>query len=186
VRRRAVAAVAVILGVVAALTGPASGHTAMLRGSPDRDAVVGGSIAFVDLEFLDPVSETSVAVTYNGVTVPGRATVAEGELITFVLDEPLVEPGRYQVSYEMVSSDGDFTTGGYFFTFDPAAPAAPRIEASGSGGLPTAALAVAGVGLAVVAALLAMWWFRGRTDRERYEPVEEATYQYDYDSWDGT
>lgn len=142
------------LAVAVLLVLPAGAHTAMLRASPDRNATAGGSIDFIDLEFLDPVTNASVIVTYNGMPVAGRATVADGELITFSLDQPLTQPGRYQVSYEMTSFDSDFTTGGYFFTFDPAADQVARIEPSGAGGLSTTTLSTSTLAASAVALML--------------------------------
>jgi hypothetical protein len=106
--------------------------------------------------------------------------VAEGAVITFTLDQPLTEPGRYQVSFEMISQDADFTTGGFFFTFDPAADQMSRIELPGSSGFSTATLVLSGVGLAVVATLLGL--FVWRIDNRRRDQFVEAT--NDYDSWD--
>jgi methionine-rich copper-binding protein CopC len=177
---KALLAAVVSFAVTALLASPAPAHTAMLRASPDRDATVGGSIGFVDLEFLDPVSEASVTVTYNGVAVPGRTTVADGEVITFTLDQPLTEPGRYQVSFEMISVDSDFTTAGFFFTFDPAADQMARIEPPGSSGFSSTALVGSGIGLAVVATLLGL--FVWRIGNRRRDQFVEAT--NGYDSWD--
>ncbi|MGH1494019.1 MAG: copper resistance CopC family protein [Acidimicrobiales bacterium] len=157
------------LAVAVLLALPARAHTAMLRASPDRNATAGGSIAFIDLNFLDPVTNASVTVTYNGTPVAGRATVADGEVITFTLDQPLTQPGRYQVSYEMTSFDGDFTTGGYFFTFDPAAEQVGRIEFSGSSGFSTTTLALSGAGLIMIVGLLAV--FVRRIDSGRREAL---------------
>lgn len=182
---RALIATVSALAVAALLAVPAAAHTAMLRASPDRDAIVGGSIGFVDLEFLDPVSEASVTVTYNGAPVAGRTTVTAGQVITFALDQPLTQPGRYQVDYEMISSDNDFTTGGYFFTFDPAAAPAGRIEASeSSGGFSTATLALAGAGLAVLVGLLAL--LAWRTGNRRRAQVLDTSVGHDaeFDHWD--
>ena len=163
----------VALAVTALLALPAGAHTAMLRASPDRDATAGGSIGLIDLEFLDPVSNASVTVTYNGAPVAGRTTVADGQVITFTLDQPLAQPGRYQVNYEMTSADSDFTTGGYFFTFDPSADQMARIEPSGSGRFSSTTLALSGVGLTAVVGLLAL--FVRRIDNRRREQVLEAT-----------
>ncbi len=166
----------VALAVTALLAPPASAHTAMLRASPDRDATAGGSIGFIDLEFLDPVTNASVRVTYNGAPMTGRTTVTAGEVITFTLDQPLTQPGRYQVNYEMISFDSDFTTGGFFFTFDPAADQMARIEPPGSGGFSTTTLALSGAGLTVLVALLAL--FVWRIDNRRREQILEATDDY--------
>lgn len=160
--------VTALVVVISLLARPAGAHTAMLRGSPDRDAIVGGSVDVVDLEFLDPVSQTSVTVTYNGAPLAGQTTVADGVVITHSLDQPLAQPGRYQVSYEMISSDGDFTTGGYFFTFDPVAEQPARIEL-GSSGLPTTTLVLAAAGLSGLVGLLGLLVWRN--GRRRHQPT---------------
>lgn len=166
--------IAVAVLVVATVpAAPADAHTAMLRASPDRNAVAGGSLDVIDLLFLDPVTNASVTVTYNGVPAAGRTTVADGEVITFTLDQPLTQPGRYQVSYEMISFDSDFTTGGYFFTFEPAAEQAGRIEPPGPGGLSSTTLALSGVGLFTLVAVLAL--FVRRTDHRRRDLMLEVT-----------
>lgn len=153
------------LALTALMMPSASAHTAMLRASPERNATAGGSIQFIDLEFLDPVTDVSVAVTYNGVPVAGRVIANSGELITFTLDQPLSQAGRYQVNYEMTSFDSDFTTGGYFFSFDPTADQPGRIEFSDSGRLSLVTLAASGIGLAALVGLLLL--FVRRIDRQR-------------------
>ncbi len=163
----------VVTALIAAavLTLPAGAHTTLLRASPDRDATAGGAIAFIDLEFLDPVSDVSMVVAYNGTPLAGRIPVPDGEVITFALDRPLTQPGRYQVSYEMISFDGDFTTGGYFFTFDPVADQVDRIEPTAPGGLSPVVIALSGVGVIVVVAMLAM--FVRRIDDRRQEQLAD-------------
>ncbi len=182
-RLKAIVAAAAVLGVLALLVPSASAHTAMLRASPDRDAIAGGTIAFIDLEFLDPVTEVSVTVTYNGVPVAGQTPVNAGELITYTLDQPLTQPGRYQVNYEMISFDSDFTTGGFFFTFDPEAEEAARIlEATGEGGLSTTTtLVVSGFGLTLLVGLLAL--FVWRLENRRQEQLTEASADLGYDEY---
>ena len=169
---RALLATVVALAATAVLALPAGAHTAMLRASPDRDATAGGSIGFVDLEFLDPVTDATVTVTYSGLPVAGRTTVANGEVITFTLDQPLAQPGRYQVNYELISADGDFTTGGYFFTFDPAAGQVERIEPPGSGGFSSTTLALSGAVLILVVGLLALLFVRWIDNRRRGQILE--------------
>jgi methionine-rich copper-binding protein CopC len=164
------------LAAIALLALPAGAHTAMLRASPDRDATAGGAIGHIDLEFLDPVSSVVVSVSYNGVPVAGQTTVAEGELITFTLDQPLNQPGRYQVNYEMISFDSDFTTGGFFFTFDPVAAEAARLELSGPGGFSSTTIAVSVVALVAVIGLLAL--FVRQIDNRRSQ-VLQAVDGYD-------
>lgn len=157
------------LAIAGLLVLPAGAHTAMLRASPDRDATVGGSIGVIDLEFLDAITDAVVTVTYNGTLVSGRTTVAEGKVITFTFDQALVQPGRYQVNYEMISTDGDFTTGGYFFTFDPLAEQPGRIDPSGSDGFPIATLALPAVGLVAIIGLISVT--TRRSANRRREPA---------------
>jgi hypothetical protein len=90
-------------------------------------------------------------------------------VITFTFDQALAQPGRYQVNYEMISTDGDFTTGGYFFTFDPLAEPPGRIDPSASSGLSTTVLAASGVGLAAAVGLISL--VAMRTANRRREPV---------------
>ena len=151
---RAAFSTLVVLAMATVLATPAGAHTAMLQASPDRDGVVGGPVTVIDLEFLDPITDAVVSVTYNGVPVAGRTTVADGKLITFALDQPLSQPGRYQVSYEMISFDSDFTTGGFFFSYDPAAAPAERLELPSSSDVPSITLVLAGAGLAILAGFL--------------------------------
>lgn len=170
-------AAAIVLAVVplllvVVLLPSASAHTAMLRASPDRNATAGGAVQFVDLEFLDPVTNTAVTVTYNGVPLAGRVTEANGKLITFTLDQPLSQPGRYQVNYEMISFDSDFTTGGYFFSFDPLADQPTRIELSAAGGISTGTIVASVVGLVLLGGLLAL--FVRRIDSHRSQQFEMA------------
>jgi methionine-rich copper-binding protein CopC len=165
---------AAALAVIALQALPAGAHTAMVRASPDRDATAGGLITVIDLEFLDPVADAVVGVTYNGAPVAGRTTMAAGEIVTFTLDQPLAQPGRYQVTYEMISDDGDFTTGGYFFTFDPAAGQPGRLEPSGGGGLSTTTLAgMVGLGLALLVGVPILVMLR--KDAQRRERLLEPT-----------
>ena len=185
---RALLATVVALGLWGMSAPPAAAHTAMLRASPDRDAVAGGSIGHIDLLFLEPVTEAAVTVTYNGVPMPGVTTVPDGEVITFALDQPLTEPGRYQVSYEMISFDTDFTTGGFFFTFDPAAGGIARIEQpdSGGGGISSTTLALSGIGLTVLVGVLALfvWRLDGRRRQEFLEPADSYGGGYGLDQYD--
>ncbi len=176
---RAVAALAlaVLLALGVPLALPAGAHTAMLRASPDRNATAGGALSFIDLEFLDPITDATVTVAYNGAPLAGVTTVNAGEVITFTLDEALAQPGRYQVTYEMTSADGDFTTGGYFFTFDPAAAPMSRIEGpevGESGGVSSTTIALTGVGLVVVVAVLALfaWWMDNRRRQQSVAMTE--------------
>ncbi len=143
---------------------PASAHTALLEASPGPDQTVGGTVTGIDLAFLDPISDAIVTVSYNGAPVAGTTTVSNGDLIRFDFDEPLQAPGRYQVFYEMTSFDLDYTTSGFFFTFDTNAAPLIRLEAPTAGGDSSFPLVPTIVAAVVVVALLAafVWYFDAR------------------------
>lgn len=140
--------------------GPAGAHTELLQASPGPGQRAGGEIDFVDLVFLEPVSGATVEVSLDGVVLDGSMVVTDGSIIRFELAEPLSSPGRYEVTYRMISFDGDETVDSYPFTFEPDAPQALRIgdpvtgEVPGSGGrnwlflISTAVLIAALAGLA--------------------------------------
>ncbi len=115
-------AVAVIVALGLMLLGPlagrASGHTDLLQGSPGPGQRVGGTVDFVDLVFVGPVSDVVIEVTDpDGQVVDGTMEVADGQIIHFRMDA-IETTGRHVVSYEMVSEDGDLTSASYFFTYE--------------------------------------------------------------------
>lgn len=135
-----VAALVAALVAVLVAAGPASAHTDLLQASPGPGQQTGGTVDFVDLAFLDRVSDVAISVTHGGQPVPGTVTVPDGQIIRFVFDQPLSDPGRYDVTYLRTSSDFDRTAETYFFTYEPASPQAfhlgqvsPPAAASGSG-----------------------------------------------------
>ncbi|MEM7338936.1 MAG: copper resistance protein CopC [Actinomycetota bacterium] len=106
---------------------PSAAHTDLLQASPGVGQRAGGTIEFLDLAFTEPVTEAVVEVTFDGETVPGSMLVDEGIIIRYVFDDALAEPGRYDVRYEMISFDTDFTERDFFFTYDPEAPPPIRL-----------------------------------------------------------
>jgi methionine-rich copper-binding protein CopC len=122
-----VAVAAVLVSVTSLWIPPIDAHTTLLQASPGRDETVGGTIDFVDLAFFDPVTNATVTVSLNGVPLPGVTTVTDGRVIRFELNEPLTTPGRYEVTYQMISFDSDETASGFFFTYDASAPQPTRI-----------------------------------------------------------
>lgn len=174
-----VARIATALLAVAALAlltaRPASGHSALVGASPAPDETVGGTIDVVELAFNESVSQATITVSFNDQPLAGATTVANGEILRFQLDQALSMPGRYQISYEMISFDADFTTSAYFFTFDPAAPQPDRISVgeptgvalSDDGSSGTNWLLVAGSGAAAVAAVVVLALFVWRLDAQR-------------------
>ena len=108
------AVIVVLLGTAAGVGAsvlaplPAAAHSTMLQASPGPSQIAGGPIDVVDLTFTEPVSEAEVRVKNgDGEFLPGSMAVADGQIIRFVFDEPLNEPGEYEVDYEVISWDGD-------------------------------------------------------------------------------
>ncbi|MCP4227200.1 MAG: copper resistance protein CopC [Actinomycetia bacterium] len=114
-----VAIVGIVLGLV--FPSPAPAHTTMLQASPGPGQRAGGMIEFVDLVFAESISDGVVTVTLDGVVIPGSMIETEGQIIRFGFDEPLTEPGRYEVAYEFLSFDLDPGEATYVFDFVPEA-----------------------------------------------------------------
>lgn len=131
-------AVAVPVMVMAALIGPwispAGAHSALIETSPGLDETAGGTVDFVELAFNEPVADAVVTVSYNEEPLAGVTTVTDGEIIRFDLDGPLTLPGRYEVSFELISFDADRTTSAFFFTYATDAPQPTRIDLTGGEG----------------------------------------------------
>jgi methionine-rich copper-binding protein CopC len=103
------------------LAAPVSAHTDLLTGSPGPQQEVGGTVDFIDLVFAEPVTEVTVTVTApDGTRLDGEMVVADGQVIRYRM-EPLSQPGRHVVRYQMISADGDDTRTGYLFSYEPSA-----------------------------------------------------------------
>lgn len=180
----ATATLAMAIGLFAP---PADAHTALLEASPGPDQTAGGVIAGIDLAFLDPISDAVVTVKFNGAPVPGSTTVANGELIRFEFDEPLQNPGRYQVFYEMTSFDLDYTTSGFFFTYDTAAPPPARLDTPSASDDSSFPIVPTIIGTVVLVAVLGVfvWQFDAR---RRHALADGTTTDFDdyggYDDYD--
>ena len=131
----ALPAVIVTAAVVGLWVSPVGAHSALIEASPGPDETVGGTIDFVDLAFNDPVTDAVVTVSYNEEPLAGVTTVTGGEIIRFELNHALELPGRYQVSFELISFDADRTTSAFFFTYEVDAPQPARIGLTDSEGL---------------------------------------------------
>lgn len=122
---RPFASAAALLVVLATLLGFGVGrvgaHTDLLQGSPGPSQTVGGTVDFIDLVFVAPVTDVVVAVrSPDGEVVDGEMEVADGQIIRHRMDA-LTAPGRYVVDYQMISDDGDLTDASYFFVFEQGA-----------------------------------------------------------------
>ncbi len=161
------------LGVAAAVAPPAAAHTDLLQASPGPGQRAGGEIDFVDLAFLEPVSDATVDVVHDGGTVAGSMVTTDGSIIRFEFDEPLASAGTYDVSYAMTSADLDATTGRFTFTFEPSAPQAVRIGTVGPE--PRNWVPVIATGVLIVALAGAAFLLLGRLEARRRAATEATT-----------
>ncbi|MEZ5410585.1 MAG: copper resistance protein CopC [Acidimicrobiales bacterium] len=106
---------------------PAFAHGQLLQASPGPGQKAGGVVDFIDLAFLEDATDAVVAVTKDGVPVPGTTTVGNGRIVRFQFDPPLSAPGRYDVTFTATWLDQDRVTEAYYFTYDAAAPAPAHI-----------------------------------------------------------
>jgi methionine-rich copper-binding protein CopC len=117
----------VSLAAAMASASPAAAHTELLQASPGPGQQAGGTIDFIDLAFLQTVSDATIEVSHEGQPIPGTMVEPNGQIVRFGFAEPLSSPGRYDVTYRMISPDQDQIAETYWFTFEPAAPQAFRL-----------------------------------------------------------
>ncbi|MCP3992582.1 MAG: hypothetical protein GY724_26155 [Actinomycetia bacterium] len=168
-------AVIVSAAIVGLPMAPVGAHSAMIDASPAPDETVGGTIDIVELAFNEPVSEAVITVSYNEEPLAGVTTMTEGEIIRFELDDALEVPGRYEVSFEMISSDTDYTTSAFFFTYEADAPQPAQIgetdrvglTSGDSGGTSRILIGAMAILLATVFGLLAIFVWRVDARRRR-------------------
>lgn len=108
---------------------PAAAHGELLQASPGPGQRAGGVVDFIDLAFLQDATGVVVEVTRDGAAVAGVTTVASGRIVRFAFDEPLTEPGRYDVTFTASWMDEDRVSEAYYFTYEPDSPAPVHIGA---------------------------------------------------------
>lgn len=122
VPRAAAAGVVVVLGWLALAMFGISGagaHTDLLQSSPGPAQRAGGTVDFIDLVFVEPISDFELVLEDpSGDLVDGEIENDEGQIIRYRMPA-LTETGRYVVRYTMLSADGDVTESAYFFTYHP-------------------------------------------------------------------
>ena len=117
---RALVAIGCLL-LVLGPSGAAGAHTELLQGSPGPTQRTGGTVDFVDLIFVESVSDADIRLEDpNGDPIQGSMVVSDGQIIRYEMPA-LTITGRYIVRYSMISADGDDTESAYFFTYEPAA-----------------------------------------------------------------
>lgn len=112
---------------------PAVAHTELSEGRPGAGQDVGGTIDKIELEFRGPIDDAEIRVFEpDGTEITGpEHTEVEGSIATQEI-ETITEVGQHQVTYTVVSVDGDIQNGAYVFNYDPDAPALPSEDTGGS------------------------------------------------------
>ena len=152
----------------------AGAHTALLQGSPGPTQRVGGTVEFLDLVFVDEVSDAVITLEGpDGELIDGSTVVSDGQILRYEMPA-LVEEGRYIVRYDMISADGDETQSGYIFNYEASALEPVRL---GDADLPnnnaTIVIVVVSIVLALGVVGLAVF-FLSRLERGRVEKTSTS------------
>lgn len=163
-----------VLAIVASLSTSAGAHTALLQGSPGPGQRAGGTVDFIDLIYLEPVSRVAITLEDpSGDLIDGEVLNEDGQIIRYRMPA-LTETGRYIVRYTMISADGDDTESAFFFTYHPDATQPVRLgDADVPDNTSTIVATVAGVVLAVSLIGLALI-FLTKLERDRAAKVAGA------------
>ncbi|MFY0409398.1 copper resistance protein CopC [Solicola sp. PLA-1-18] len=132
----------------------ASAHDSLVSSSPAADSTIDTAPTEIRLRFSEEVVPTAptVAVSTAGVDLPAAQASTEGTLVTRPLPATL-EPGRYDVTWRVVSSDGHAISGTFTFSStDPVAqapapapaPRSPTIAPTATPPSPTVASSASG------------------------------------------
>ncbi|WP_309647112.1 copper resistance protein CopC [Nocardioides sp.] len=124
-----------VMGALVLGGAPAEAHTDLVSTAPLRDGVVSIATSQLVMVFVDDVSGGEIEVRDpDGVEVTRGSTGGMRRVVEVALD--LRRPGRHQVDYRVVGSDGHVISGTWSFRV----VAASGGEASGPGPQSSAAL----------------------------------------------
>ena len=114
---RALAACALLLGVLIFGAAPASAHAVLTRVSPEPDAVLEESPKEISLSFTETISIPAQGIRLfdpSASEVSGVTAVARGNTMTAQVPL-LTADGSYTVAWKAVSADGHAVSGAYLF-----------------------------------------------------------------------
>jgi hypothetical protein len=136
VARRALEGLAGAVAALALCAGPAAAHNELIGSLPEDGSTVATTPEVVELAFDEPVQREfdQLAVLDED---DGHHEEGEVEIVGGRVRQPVgeLEPGRYRITYRIVSADGHPVTGTVTFTVssDGSSPAAaPQPSASAS------------------------------------------------------
>jgi methionine-rich copper-binding protein CopC len=129
---RVITVLAAVLTFVALLLvgGPASAHDRLLSSDPEDGATLDEHPATISLTFSAAPLDAGIEIVLagpDGTTAQGHDIQVDDEVVTARLDEGL-PPGRYDVAWHVVSSDGHPIDGELSYVVE--APAEPTQEPS--------------------------------------------------------
>jgi hypothetical protein len=134
VARRALEGLAGAVAALALCAGPAAAHNELIGSLPEDGSTVATTPEVVELAFDEPVQREfdQLAVLDED---DGHHEEGEVEIVGGRVRQPVgeLEPGRYRITYRIVSADGHPVTGTVTFTVSsdgPSPTAAPRASAS--------------------------------------------------------
>ncbi|MFZ5823856.1 MAG: copper resistance CopC family protein [Bacillota bacterium] len=96
---------------------PAAGHAAPVIMDPPGGAVLGAVPKAVRLQFSQPVELqfSQVEVSSGGQTIGDRSALRLDGARRLIYPLPPLAPGRYDVKWRVLSTDGHVTEGSYWF-----------------------------------------------------------------------
>lgn len=113
------------IALVSAVTSLAAAHTSIKSTVPANEAVLAESPPVIEISFEHIAQLTSVVVAASGRAPRKLEFEPVGNAFNFRLTEPRLAPGRNEVRWKGLSSDGHVIEGTLVYTVDPAV-AGPR------------------------------------------------------------
>jgi methionine-rich copper-binding protein CopC len=107
--------------LVLAFTGQVLAHTKMTGTVPESGATLESSPAVIEIRFEHAVNLTSVVVVGVGKAERALAFAPTGSATTFKVTNPSLSPGRSEILWKALSSDGHVNTGTLIFIVKSAA-----------------------------------------------------------------
>ncbi|WP_237167021.1 copper resistance CopC family protein [Mycolicibacterium fortuitum] len=105
----------------------ANAHTTLVESSPAADARLAEAPQELVLTFNEPIGQAFAVIRVvgsDGQKVDGNRATVSGSTATTAINKGAA-PGRYTVTYRVVSADGHPVTGRYAFTVAPSTSSTP-------------------------------------------------------------
>jgi methionine-rich copper-binding protein CopC len=110
-----------LIALLSMVTSLAAAHTAIKSAVPANEAVLAASPAVIEISFEHLAQLTSVVVASHGQAPRKLAFEPLGNALNFKLTQPRLAPGRNEVRWKGLSSDGHVIEGTLVYTVAPSA-----------------------------------------------------------------